>query len=408
MALKRLGIAILVLGIGFAGSAQAKQAYYTLAAGSGAQLHIGNGLALPVQLPASALVTGMVFPPLLIPLNEAFSKQVIATTTEVGTRQKIKVPAGALKKVASQKTVGVFTSNPTLYAVATAISFNWPAVTATFSVSGRTGPATTTLTGSVVTNKIKYSARIVGKRFGGPGQFNLRPAFLEPNETDPPGILDAQVTVYAIAIPGPPPPPVTGAGGNPPCVHTLLTPVPFPGPGHPFCVAALIEAVPSGLAAQGGPIGTSVMTTPMNVIPAIGVGAFGPGPLHPTGPPGTLSLFVVGTMPGPLNNAASDGFPWTTAKISISAMSAMGGAEVFVISGDDQRTANGAGTIQMVSGSLSTRPLSGDNANRAWLRLVLVANPDVPVPSMSVLGLATTAGLMLLSAGYVMRRRIFA
>jgi hypothetical protein len=393
MAFKRLGFAILILGIGFAGTAQAKNAYYTLAAGSGAQLHIGNGLALPVQPGATALVTGMVFPPLLIPRATGFSKQVVATTTATGTKQKLIVPSGVLKKVASQKTVGLFTSNPALYAVGTNLSFFWPTAPATFSVNGRTGAATATFVGAIPTNNIRYSPRIIGKRFGGAGQFELRPAFAGPQ-----GLIGAQVTVYAIAVPGP---------GNPPCVHTALTPVPFPVPGNPACVAALIEAVPSGAAAQGAAVGFTLTTNGVNQFPGIGIGAFGPGPLKPGGPPGTVSVFAFtpNSNPGPTNDAASDGFPWTTAKISISAMSAMGNPEIFVISGRDDRTSMGAGTIQMVSGSLSQRPLSGDNANRAWLRLVLAPNPQVP--SMSVLGLATTAGLMLLTAGYAMRRRIF-
>ncbi len=394
MALRRLGFAILILGIGFAGTAQAKNAYYTLAAGSGAQLHIGNGLALPIQPGATALVTGMVFPPLLIPRATGISKQVVATTTNVGTKQKIIVPAGVLKKVASQKTVGVFTSNPALYAVATNLSFFWPTAPATFSVNGRTGAATITFTGAIPANKIKYSPRIIGKRFGGAGRFELRPAFAGPA-----GLIGAQVTVYAIAIPGP---------GNPPCVHSAITAGGFPGVGNPACVAAIIEAVPSGPAAQGATVGITVTTNGANQVPGIGVVAVGTGPLHPAGPAGTISVFAFtpSSNPGPTNDAASDGFPWTTAKISISAASAMGAPEVFVISGDDTRSVGGAGTIQMVSGSLSTRPLSGDNANRAWLRLVLAPNPQVP--SMSVLGLATTAGLMLLTAGYAMRRRIFA
>jgi len=397
MAFKRLGFAILVLGIGFAGTSQAKLAYYTLAAGSGAQWHIGNGLALPIQPAATALVTGMVFPPLLIPKAPGVVR-VTATTTATGTEQKIIVPAGALKKVASQNTVGVFTSNPTLYAVGPNLTFQWPIGQATFSEFGRTGAATVTFTGAISSNKIKYSPRMVGKRFGGPGRFLLRKAFGGEDPMAPAGQITAQVTVYAIAI---------RPTGNPPCVHTALTPVPFPGPGNPACVAALIEAVPSGPAAPGGAVGVTVTTAPVNLFPAIGIGAFGTGPLHPAGPAGTVSAFVFITpMIGPTNMASSDGFPFTTGMITISAMSAMGAPEIFIISGDDTRTAGGAGTIQMVAGALSQRPLSGDNANRAWVRLVLEPNPQVP--SMSVLGLATTAGLMLLTAGYAMRRRIFA
>ena len=110
---------------------------------------------------------------------------------------------------------------------------------------------------------------------------------------------------------------------------------------------------------------------------------------------------------GPTNKASSTGYPWTTARITIQATQTGDlGKESFTISGADSRTAGGAGTIQLVAGSLSLRDLSGTNANRAWLRLILEPNPQVP--SMSALGLAATAGLMLLTAGYAMRRRIFA
>ena len=95
MAFKRLGIVILMLGIGFAGTAQAKKVLFTLAAGSGAQLHIGNGLALPVQAPAIAN-SGMNFPPLLITKPAARVVRVSVTTTKTGRKQAITVKQGAL------------------------------------------------------------------------------------------------------------------------------------------------------------------------------------------------------------------------------------------------------------------------------------------------------------------------
>ena len=61
----------------------------------------------------------------------------------------------------------------------------------------------------------------------------------------------------------------------------------------------------------------------------------------------------------------------------------------------------------MVSGSLSTRLLTGDNANRGWVKLVLVPRHVAGVPALSPAGLAATAGLMLLVAGYAMRRKLF-
>jgi hypothetical protein len=104
--------------------------------------------------------------------------------------------------------------------------------------------------------------------------------------------------------------------------------------------------------------------------------------------------------------ASSSGFPWTTGMLTIKATAAGGAGESWKVTGKDGRGATGAGVIQMVSGSLSQRSTTGDNANRGWVRLHLVGIPRVP--SMSRVGLAATAGLMLLVGGYAMRRRIFA
>jgi hypothetical protein len=102
--------------------------------------------------------------------------------------------------------------------------------------------------------------------------------------------------------------------------------------------------------------------------------------------------------------ASSRGYPWTTGMITISAFAA-GQFELFTITGMDNRTTMGAGTIQLVSGGVSQRTQSGPNANRGWIRLVLAPLPGVP--ALSTPALAVTAGLMLLVAGYTMRRRLF-
>ena len=387
MILKRICLAALVLSLGVAGSAQAAQ--YSLAGGSGAQLHIGGGLALPIQ--PAATVTGTVFPPLMIPVN---GNVHVEGTTAMATGQRITVPARALNRKAAQTTVGLFFSNPTLYAVATNLSYNWPTAPAVFSVNGRAGAATATHPGGAVGNSIRYSPRVIGKRFGGAGTFALKggaPAGLHPG---------SPVTIYAIAVPGAAP-----GGGNPPCTHTALTPVPFPGPGNAACVAALMDALPTGTAAIGQATG-AIVTTPGGIggLPAtqgIAIGKFGTAPVGTV----TAAALTGGFMTNMLTNmATSDGFPFTTAMITVSAMSAMGSPEVFILSGGDTRTAGGAGTIQMVAGALSARPLSGDNANRGWLRLILEL-PPVPTMSPMVQGIMILLLLLVPTVYFGIRAR---
>jgi hypothetical protein len=103
--------------------------------------------------------------------------------------------------------------------------------------------------------------------------------------------------------------------------------------------------------------------------------------------------------------ATSVGFPWTAGKLVLSAPSAVP-PEKFTITGTDKRTKFGAGTIQMVAGSLSQRPLSGPNANRAWVRLVLSGTHQSP--ALSPLAQGSVVGLMLLAGGYMLRRRLLA
>jgi len=170
------------------------------------------------------------------------------------------------------------------------------------------------------------------------------------------------------------------------------------GGGQPGAPVAI--TTPGGTPAQviqGGPI------------PGVAVVKAGTGALHPAGPPGTISLFAytpAGTMTGFTNMASSSGFPWTTGMLTIIATQASGAPETWMLTGMDARTAGGAGTIQMVAGSLSLRTTTLDNANRGWVRLTLVGPGEVP--ALSPVALGAMAGLMLLGAGYAMRRRLFA
>jgi hypothetical protein len=146
--------------------------------------------------------------------------------------------------------------------------------------------------------------------------------------------------------------------------------------------------------------------------PGVGIGKFAPN--------GTPIVFVTLALPkgypgmsatsptvrrGFTNMASSWGYPWTTGRIAMKA-TALGVSETFTITGKDNRTPKGSGTIQLVAGSLSQRAKSGPNANRGWVRLVLTKFNNVPAlsPGMRV----AAAVLMLLAFGYAVRRRFSA
>jgi hypothetical protein len=381
-----------LLVLGWAVTAQSKT--YSLVGGGG-QLQIGGGLPLPIQA-TNTLATGPIFPTLRVP---AVTGAVITGTTAMAAQQKLNIPASVLSKLPAQLTLGQYAQNPNLYAVATNLGFVWPAAPAVLSTGARTGAKTTSFT-TVGGGSIIYSNPLASK-FGGPAQFALAPGA-------PSGLVPAAgVTLYGIGVPGP---------GNPPCVHTALTPTPFPVTGNAACVAGIAAALPTGLVAIGGPVGVVVITpggTPSATtrtptpgpVPGVGIGAFGPGPVKPAGALGTVSFFAftpAGTMTGFTNMASSIGYPWTTGTVQVSQITADGAPEFFSIKGGDARNASGVGTIQLVSGALSQRTTSGPNANRGWVRLVLAAAPDVPAlsPTMGVVA----ALVMLTTFGYAVRR----
>ena len=391
MPLKRLAVfiaaAFLFSTIGLATSAQAIKRFTVT--GGGGQTHIGNGLMIPIQAAAGPGTTTTMFPTLLIPVNGVpivtgtVAKPIMTAGTKMAYQRRLNVPAGVLKVFSKPPVhVGVKFSNPTVFAVQTHLNASWPAAPAVFSTGAAV--ATTTI-GPAFGGTMTYT-NALGARFGGAAQFAI-------SSHDPPTSVDlfpaAPVTVW-----------IKINGTTPPCTH------PAQGGGAAGCVAGAILAVPGPLGAIGGASTITVMT-PGVVIPGLNIAAMKMGAV----PLGTIPSVGVGApilvaMGGiPTNMATSQAGPWTTGQVIIANPAAMV-AETFTLSGNDLRTAGGGGTIQMVAGSVSARPASGPNANRGWVRLVL--SPTFPVPSMSLMGLATTVALMLLAFGYTMRRRLFA
>jgi hypothetical protein len=302
-------------------------------------------------------------------------------TTGMTAGQQLTIPAGVLSRVAAQKTLGVNAQNAGLYAVATNLGFKWPAAAATFmqrTMTPTAGAGTLTFfTANTMTvfkatlggtRKVRYKNTGVPAPFGGNAPFNITPMFgsgLKPT---------VAVTVYGLA----------GPKIAPPCTG---------------CIAAIIAARPGGPGAIGGVAFTSVTTMGTGVagknVYAVKAGAFPKGTIIGTPAP------LITTPAVPTNMAMSDGFFWTTGMIDLQA-AALGAPEHFFLSGVDNRTAGGQGVIQMVSGSVSTRPASGPNANRGWVRLELSLGEKVP--SISEMGLAVVT-VTLLGIGILVQLR---
>ncbi len=387
MPLKRLAVCIaasfLFSTLGLATAAHAKRFSLT---GGGGQTHIGNGLMLPIQAAAGPATTYTMFPTLRVGVNGlpivsgTIVKPLLGPTGmgKQGYQRQLKVPIGVLGKSPAKTTVGVSFSNPTIFAVATNLAFKWPAAPALFTV-GNVGIATLSGFGGSMT----YS-NALGSRFGGAASFQISNGDPVAGDLYP----TSAVTVF-----------LDINEEEPPCTHPAF------GGTDGNCLAGILFAKPTGVGAIGGTpavlgitpgavvVGKNVVAIKMGLIPFSG----------------TITYAAkAGTGTLPTNMASSQGGPWTTGRVIITNMAALGGSETFTLSGNDLRTAGGNGTIQMVAGSVSSRAASGPNANRGWVRLVLGTFTPEGVPSMSLMGLATTVALILLVFGYTMRRRLFA
>jgi hypothetical protein len=391
MPLKRLAVGIaaafLFSTLGLATSAQAIKRFSVV--GGGAQSHIGNGLAIPIQQAAiNSVTTGTMFPMTLrAPINGVpiitgtVAKPLMTGGTKMAYQRRLNIPAGVIRKTASKRTVGVKFSNPTVFAVATNLNFSWPAAPSVLS-TGVAPPATKMGFGGTLT----YS-NAIGTRFGGPAAFAI-------SSGDPVGgdlYPVAPVTVF-----------IKINATTPPCTHPA-----FLG-AQPNCVNGIILAYPGPL---GGVGQSGIVSTPGGLVPAT---SMNPNALNVViakmgvSPLGThlLPPALAAAAPLPGNAAMSQGGGWSTGQLIVANPAASPMTETWTISGKDSRTALGGGTIQLVAGAVSARPASGANANRGWVRLVL--SPTFPVPSMSMPGIAALVALMVVAFGYTMRRKLFA
>jgi hypothetical protein len=371
----------MLVAIGFAGAANA--AYYSLATGlcggnacSGGQAQIGDGLPLPIQpnktpTAMQPIGTGTKFPPLLISVNPNPGKRLVKQTG-ASAPLPMKVPPGVFLRVPTvSKKVGVAQNNPKVFQVRTKISFSGPANvkgTMTFKKNGwRTAPIT--LPG-VPAGKASAFYSGSTNRFGGASQTRI-------------GVL-SKIGVWV------------NPGAMLPCKHTAF------GGANASCLAPLVPAYPMTLAAAGGGVATGGGKITMGVVVTTpgGPAAMSPGVVILSIPntTGLIAKSASAKKTGTLTNmATSVGFPWTTGKITLSQMSALGAYEKFTITGGDARSTMGAGTISLVSGALSNRKLSGPNANKSWARYTL------PEPG-AALGAAAALAILGICHGLVRRR----
>lgn len=99
------------------------------------------------------------------------------------------------------------------------------------------------------------------------------------------------------------------------------------------------------------------------------------------------------------------GFPHTTGNVFAQQTTGSGGADFFSAMGDDNRNGAGIGNITTVTAGLSRRNTLGGRPRYAVIHKVSMEIAPF-VPSMSPAGFAAAGVLMLLSVGYMLRRRI--
>jgi hypothetical protein len=294
-------------------------------------------------------------------------------TAQGGT---IVVPPSALIKSApgTPTKIGVFPTNPAVFQVATTISYAWPSVTATLAPGGAPGPAVFGAAGGIII----YSGGT--KAFGGPGQFAVVPG--------PGSGVTGRVPPNGLGVL-----PIASVWIN---VFGML-------PSTAMTLAVVGASAPAGLAQAGasvaappgttmfGPLSPATIFDGVN-FPVGGVGciSFCVGPLGTISSATPVAGFLISNMV-----TSSKGFPWSTGLITIS-QPAAAPPEIFWLSGTDMRVA-GAGNVSLVSGALSSRALSGPNANRGWLSLTL------PEPT-AALGAVAALAMLGLCHGLVRRR----
>jgi hypothetical protein len=132
------------------------------------------------------------------------------------------------------------------------------------------------------------------------------------------------------------------------------------------------------------------------------------GGVLPPLPPGCGQIKSLGATNGvgPKSTNMNWGFPWTTGSVSATNIETIGGGPgttTLTAMGADYRNALGKGNIVMVAGGITYR--GTQNTNFVSIDVVSM-NFIAPVPALSTPGLAAVGALIVLAAGYALRRRL--
>jgi hypothetical protein len=125
---------------------------------------------------------------------------------------------------------------------------------------------------------------------------------------------------------------------------------------------------------------------------------------------GTGPIFYLPTVgTGPMGTLAGQyttryGFGQTTGTVIAQQSQGTGGQDFFTVMGSDARTPLGAGNLSLVAGGLSFRNTQTQRSPSASFQKVSLTL-GAPIPSLSPEGLAAAAALVLLAAGWALRRR---
>ena len=364
--------ASVALGFAFANSASAQCSTATCSItggpGQGASIQIGGGLPIP------APVVNPSPPPLFI--GTQMAQPGPTPVSGVGsTFGDIVLPPAIFKFAPNFQNVPVFLDNSRVFQVATDFGATFPSAQATLRAGGRTGPQDVQWCPHLPLPTMSYNPACTGPMSGG--------AFTN-------GIMRYSGTAEQFG--GPAPGRLTQGNADIGLVVAFVagcSPVGACQVGHAVANGVLPPEIGG---AFGLPTGAGVSTpagiSTGNIILPGGLGAF--GTILTVGP---TFMFPPGYTP--TNMASSWGGPWTTGMLQIE-VDALGGPETFTLTGSNNRTSMGDGTISLVSGAVSDRTLSGPNANRGFMTFT------VPEPGMAA---GAAAALLALAACRALVRR---